>query len=35
MKALESMAQAKGTNDPSSSLTSEFTEEAGLQGPLI
>ena len=35
MKALESMAQAKGTDDPSSSLTSEYTEEAGLQGLLI
>ena len=35
MKALESMAQAKGTDDPSSSLTSEYTEEAGFQGLLI
>ena len=35
MKALESMAQAKGTDDPPSSLTSEYTEEAGLQGLLV
>ena len=34
LKALEFMAKAKGTDDPSSSLTSEYTEKAGLQGLL-
>ena len=32
MEALEYMAKAKGTDDPSSSLTAECTEEAGQQG---